>query len=398
MNLKVTERHAKSRKVPERLCAMPLSAARLLGASSVCKSTGTKTMNDSPLSAAKFARIIMLARLEERSPREIADREYKAGSQFVLKAGEIAGESRGGGLLSQTIAATQFADAVRAQTVIGRLNTIGVPFSTPLPFLVALTPFGFVGEGMPIKATAPDFGTNVTLHRLKVGGQVVVSNELLRDSNAEAVLNRSMVSGLVAGADSAFLNPAKAAVAFVQPPAITHGAQTFDAAGASTVGDVDGVAGNLIALLVAAGSNLVGAKFIAGTSIATALAAMRGSSGQLAYPTLTVNGGTLAGLPLLVSGSSPAGQLTLVDESEVMLAEDDGVQFATSDAAMIEQSSVPTGRTDTPVAASATMVSMFQDESSALKVLQYINWSMRNPFVAYCTNFEPPAPVFGGSP
>jgi HK97 family phage major capsid protein len=354
-----------------------------------------KLMNaDQQLSAAQFARVLLLARIKGKSPPEIAEIEYDAREVFMAK-GAVAGLGRADGLLSQTVAATQFADVVRAQTVIGRLNTVKVPFSTPLPYLVALTPFGFVGERMAIKASAPSFGSTLTLPRLKVAGLVVLPNELLSDSTAEEVLHRNMVSGLVAGTDLAFLDSTKAAVAFTRPASITHGAATFDATGASSLDDIDGVAAGLIAMLSAAGSNLAGAKFISSTQIATALAMMRGSGGQLAYPMITVNGGTLAGLPMLVSGSSPAGQLTIVDESEVMIAQDDGVKFEASTGAMIEQNSVPTGDTGTPTASSATINSMYQADSSALKVIQYVNWRMRNPFVAYASSFTPPAPSFG---
>ena len=47
--------------------------------------------------------------------------------------------------------------------------------------------------------------------------------------------------------------------------------------------------------------------------------------------------------------------------------------------ATIEQDTAPTGATDTPVAASANMTNMFQDESVAFKVTRRINWQKRRP-------------------
>jgi hypothetical protein len=54
---------------------------------------------------------------------------------------------------------------------------------------------------------------------------------------------------------------------------------------------------------------------------------------------------------------------------------------------MIEQSDAPSGATDTPVAASTKFTSMFQAESTAIKVVRSMNFQKRRSnAVAYIGN------------
>ena len=48
-----------------------------------------------------------------------------------------------------------------------------------------------------------------------------------------------------------------------------------------------------------------------------------------------------------------------------------------SDTAMVEQDDSPTGATDTPTAASATMVSLWQEDSVGFKLTRRINYAKR---------------------
>ena len=92
---------------------------------------------------------------------------------------------------------------------------------------------------------------------------------------------------------------------------------------------------------------------------------------------VTSTGGTFMGYPIFIGGNVGAGDFILMNCSEIWKIGDLGVSLSTSDSAMIEQDSAPTGATDTPTAASATMVSMYQEDSTAIRVIRPISWGKR---------------------
>jgi HK97 family phage major capsid protein len=297
----------------------------------------------------------------------------------------IGSEDRTGPLNSIASTLTTWAQNVFARTILARMPGVAsVPFATLLARLTTSTRAGFVGESVPAPVSKPAFAADATLESLKIVGLTVTSQELLEDSNAEQILDRDLGGALVLAADRVLLD-AGAAVGEVRPASILHGLSALDASGADTAGDVDAVAGTLIATLITAGSDLSAAVFVTTPTIALAISLMR-SGGVPAFPGVTANGGILGGLPLITSVAAPASQLSLIDASQVFLARAPDVEFSTSSDTMIDMSSVPAGSTRT---------SMFQEDSVALKAIQRINWSLARPFAAYATGFAPALPSLG---
>ena len=117
---------------------------------------------------------------------------------------------------------------------------------------------------------------------------------------------------------------------------------------------------------------------------AVALSLMKNALGQPEYPTINPQGGTFVGYPVYVGDNVGASDVILMKPDEIWKIGDLGVNFAISTDAMIEQSSAPTGVTDTPTAASQAFTSMFQEESTAIKVVRPINFGKRrSTAVAY---------------
>lgn len=98
---------------------------------------------------------------------------------------------------------------------------------------------------------------------------------------------------------------------------------------------------------------------------------------------MAATGGTLAGLPVIGSGVAPQNQLTIVNPSELLVADDDGIEIVGSTNAHICQS-------DDPNSESSPWVSLFQADATGLKTVRYVNWKMRRPLVAYASNFVVP--------
>jgi|GEM_PF-2491349 len=167
-----------------------------------------------------------------------------------------------------------------------------------------------------------------------------MSNELLAQSEGEAVLERDLRAADIEALDRRLLDPTSDAVDRVRPASITYGLEPVDASGAESAEDVDGVIGSLLAALTAAGSRLVTVRFVTTVQTCLALSFMRDSLGNRAFPLVTASGGTVAGLPLIASASAPAGTLTAVDPLELLVADNSQVEVSTSRFATLQ----PVGR------------------------------------------------------
>jgi hypothetical protein len=106
------------------------------------------------------------------------------------------------------------------------------------------------------------------------------------------------------------------------------------------------------------------------------------SLGTREFPDINMNGGSLFGLPVVtsmsayVSGSPDYGHMiVLVKPSDIFLADDGGMDVSISREASIQMDDAPTVDTSTPTATS--LVSMWQTESLAIKLVRYINWKRR---------------------
>jgi len=108
--------------------------------------------------------------------------------------------------------------------------------------------------------------------------------------------------------------------------------------------------------------------------------------GQQEFPTMP---NSLLGDQVVVGDNVGTGDLILLKASDIYRIGDTGVQVSVSRDAMIEQSTAPTGATDTPVAASQYFTSMFQSESTAIKIVRPINFAKRRTSaVAYIGNAD----------
>ena len=102
--------------------------------------------------------------------------------------------------------------------------------------------------------------------------------------------------------------------------------------------------------------------------------------GQPEFPGMTMNGGTLVGLPVIVSDYIPAGTVIMVNAADVYLADDGEVMIDASREASIEMSDAPTA--NAVAGTGASMVSMFQTNSVAVRAERFVNWGKRRATAA----------------
>ncbi len=268
--------------------------------------------------------------------------------------------------------------AIRPLSAIGRFQ--GLRHEPPNIRLLTQTTgstASFIQEGRAAPVSAGSY-TAVVLRVRKIVANVVASNELIADGSpdAEEGLLADLLAACVEAQDLAFLDPANTGDD-ATPASITSSVMPVPA-----TSDLDADLAQAVAQLVAQGSNLRSASWVFSQELGARMGAARGSGGALLWPGVGALGGVLMGLPVLTSGACAADSngatIALIDAAQVGYA-DAPPRLRTSQSAMIEMDSTPTGDSITPASSSATLVSMFDADSTALQVLMPCVWTLRRP-------------------
>lgn len=299
----------------------------------------------------------------------------------IIRANEIAGGGSGSGEWGAELVTADarytgdFIEYLNAKTLFFQLPLREVPANVMIKGQDGKATGYWVGESKPIPNSKPDFSA-VSLTPLKVAALAVISNELLRDSSpsAEMLVRDALVEASAQRIDSTFFS-ASAASAGVSPAGILNGVTAIGTTGPDGE-NVRGDVRNLYAPFLAA-LNASGLVFAMNPSIGKALQLMVNALGQSEFPGISQNGGTLLGDTAYTGDNINAAHLILFKPSDIYRIGDTGVEVSMSNQATIEQSSAPVGATDTPVAMTQYMTSMFQAESTAIKVVRPINYAKR---------------------
>ena len=233
----------------------------------------------------------------------------------------------------------------------------------------------WVGQSKAIPVTAVDF-MSVNLTALKVAALSVLSNELIADSSpsAEMLVRDALAQAAAKKIDQTFFST-EAAVANVSPAGMANGVPAISSSGT----DAAALRNDIKALLApfAAALNTGGLTLVMNPSMAVGMSFMVNALGQPEFPGTNPEGGSLLGFNIVTGNNVPATWLVMLKASDIYRIGDEGLQTAVSRDAMIEMSSVPTGATDVPTAATAVPTSMFQEDSTAIRVIRRINFAKR---------------------
>lgn len=316
---------------------------------------------------------------------EIAKARYPDEDRIhlVLKAAVAAGTTTdatwAGSLVAYTDFAGDFIEYLRPRTIVGKFGQDGIPDATRVPFnvrIIGQTSGGaayWVGQGKPKPLTKYDF-TPTTLGWAKVATISVLTDELVRFSspNAETLVRNALAGSIAARIDIDFVDPAKAAVANVSPASITNGVAPIVSDGTDAAAIIKDVTAAMNTF-VAANIDVSGLVWIMSATTALRLSLMTSADGTRLYPDLTLGGGRFMGLPVITS-QYVGTNVVLVHAPDILLAEDQLVIDASREASL-EMSDAPTNDSVTGVGAS--LVSMFQTNSVALRAERFINWGKR---------------------
>lgn len=294
----------------------------------------------------------------------------------AVAAGSTSSTTWAGPLVQYQDMTAEFIALLRPMTVLGRLELRRVPFNVRLPRQTSGSSSQFVGEGSPAPVNALAFDS-VTLPWSKASTIVVLTAELARMSNpaAESIVRQDLLEGCAQYLDKRLLDPAYAGVTNVSPASLTNGVTPVQASG-TTVAAVDANVRTVLTSFATAEQSLGRAVWVMSASQAIRLSLMRTNQDTAAFPGLTVNGGTFYGLPVLVSnnvvGSGSAGDqfIILINQPEVMLADEGQMLIDVSTEASIEMNDAPSG-------GATSLRSLWQNGLMGVKVDRWIHWTKR---------------------
>lgn len=295
----------------------------------------------------------------------------------AVAAGSTSDTTWAGPLVQYNDMQSEFIELLRPQTILGRLDRVRrVPFNIRIPRQTTGTSGSFVGEGSPTPVAKLGFD-NITLPWAKASTICIITAELAKLGNpsAEALVRQDLLDGISQYLDKRLIDPAYPGVTNVSPASLTNGVTPVQASG-STLAALDA---NVRTTMTTFADNELGlgaGVWVMSASLAIRLSMMRTNQDTKAFPELSVNGGTFYGLPVIVSNNvvgsgSPGDQfLLLIDQSNVLLADDGQTMIDVSTEASLELNDAPTG-------GATSLRSLWQNGLIGVKVDRWIYWTKR---------------------
>jgi HK97 family phage major capsid protein len=388
--VKAVESHVQRLQAHEKTMiakATPVTPASGVGEGAVAiKGTGPISVRRNTLPGTAFTRYVALLAVSKGNLMQaevLANNLYKDMPELgiVMKAAVNAGTTSdatfAAPLVQYNDMVSEFIELLRPQTIIGRLSGVRrVPFNIRIPRQTAGTTGTFVGEGSPTPVRELDFD-NITVPWAKASTIVVITAELakLSSPSAEALVRQDLMDGVSQYLDKRLIDPAYPGVANVSPASLTNGVTPVQATGA-TLAALDANVRTLMTTFADAELSLQTGVWIMSASSAIRLSMMRTNQDSKAFPELSVTGGTFYGLPVIVSNNvAPAGspgdqQLILMDQREVLLADDGQMMIDVSTEASLEMNDAPSG-------GATSLRSLWQNGLMGVKVDRWIYWTKR---------------------
>ncbi len=297
-----------------------------------------------------------------------------------IRAG-VAGGGTGSGEWGAELAASDarftgdFIEYLYSKTLFDSLPLRSVPARVHIKGQDGASTGYWVGESKAIPVGKSDY-SSVELTPLKVAAISVCSKELVRDSSpsAEMLIRDDIAMASAQRIDATFLSTTAASNG-VSPAGLLNGLTALAPSGT----DAASVRADLMALYAdfLTAKNASGLVQVMTPSMAKALSLMVNALGQTEFPGLGAQGGTLLGDTVYTGDNVTGGYWLLMKPSDIWKIGNGGMEVSISDQATIEQDDNPAGAGDTPTAASATLMSLWQTEQIGFKVVRSINYQKR---------------------
>lgn len=339
---------------------------------------------------ARFARCMILGKKTNSNPLDVAKQLYGDRdphiAQMIIKANISAvNTTTDAALFGNEAGVADYVEYLRNQTILGKFGQGGIPALRRVPFyypVVTQATGGtayWVAEGSAKPMTKPTW-TRTELTPLTIAGLAAATLQALKFSSPDAdrALRDDLTAAVVEAIDTAFIDPANSGSAGAKPASISNG---ITGTAASVGGDAAAIrqdAKTAMGVFAAAKNPLTSGVWIMSGTNALGASTLVNPLGQDEFPDLNVNGGIFMGLPVIVSQGA-GDTVTLVNASDIWLADEGGVNVDMSTDASLQMVDNPTGTSTGADPVEATLVSMFQTNSVAIRVEKFINWARRRP-------------------
>lgn len=261
----------------------------------------------------------------------------------------------------------EFVDMLRAATVFDQLTGFrAVPFNSKIPSQLTGGQAQWVGEGAPKPLTNPTYG-EVEIKEHKLAAITVYTQELMRRSDpaVDILVRDDLIEASKALIDKTFLD---AGAATAVRPAGTLDGVVKTANTGTTAANYEADLLALVNSFVTANLSLDGAYFIMSETRAAQISLLRDALGRSYFEGMALRGTrTLMGIPVITS-QTVGDKIILVKTSEILLAQDGGVDVSYSDQATLVDG--------------GTTHHLWQENKFAVRVEKFITWAKRRPIAA----------------
>lgn len=269
----------------------------------------------------------------------------------------------------------EFVDMLRAATVFDQLAGFrNVPFNSKIPSQLTGGQAQWVGEGAPKPLTNPTYG-EVEIKEHKLAAITVYTQELMRRSDpaVDVLVRDDLIEASKTLIDNTFLDAVAAST--TRPAGVLNGVVATPNTGTTAAAyEADLLA--LINSFVTANLSLDGSYFLMSETRAAQISLLRDALGNSYFTGMALRGTrTLMGIPVITS-QAVGDKIILVKTSEILLAQDGGVDVSYSDQATLVDG--------------GTTHHLWQENKFAVRVEKFITWAKRRPIAAAFLDYSTP--------
>ena len=261
----------------------------------------------------------------------------------------------------------EFVDLLRAATIFDQLQGFrAVPFNSKIPSQLTGGTASWVGEGAPKPLTNPTYG-EVEIKEHKLAAITVYTQELMRRSDpaVDILVRDDLIAASAKLIDSTFIDAAASSAS--RPAGTLNGVTETKNTGTSAAAYETDLM-NLIKTFVDNNLSLDGSYFIMSETRAAQISLLRDALGNSYFAGMALRGSrTLLGIPVITSQTA-GNKIILVKTSEILLAQDGGVDVSYSDQATLVDG--------------GTTHNLWQENKFAVRVEKFITWAKRRPVAA----------------
>ena len=261
----------------------------------------------------------------------------------------------------------EFVEMLRAATVFDKLQGFrSVPFNSKIPSQLTGGSAQWVGEGAKKPLTNGTYG-EVEIKEHKLAAITVYTQELMRRSDpaVDVLVRDDLIEASKTLIDATFLDATAASAS--RPAGVLNGVTAIASTGTTAAAyETDLMA--LINSFVTANLSLDGSYILMSETRAAQISLLRDALGNTYFNGMSLRGErTLMGIPVITS-QTVGDKIILVKTSEILLAQDGGVDVSYSDQATLVDGEITHN--------------LWQENKFAVRVEKFITWAKRRPIAA----------------